>query len=135
MKSMNLLDFPMLVIPPSCKEETNNFRSIIPIQSLISIKLSLKWALDEVSMTKLMYLTQWMFLHFLSTNATQNWLYFINLTWWWKMDIRFEIYRVMPIEISLWHSKSMTFFQFCCTVLLIMFLDITYKLIQSIYDY
>ena len=116
MKSMNLLDFPMLVIPPSCKEETNNFRSIIPIQSLISIKLSLKWALDEVSMTKLMYLTQWMFLHFLSTNATQNWLLFINLTWWWKMDIRFVIYRVMPIEIRLWHTKSMTFFQFCYVI-------------------
>ena len=42
MKSMNLLDFSMLVLPPSYKEEMNNFRSIIPIQSLINIKLSLK---------------------------------------------------------------------------------------------
>ena len=44
----------MLVISPSCKWETNNFLVIVPIQSLISIKWSLKWALDEVSMTKLM---------------------------------------------------------------------------------
>ena len=56
MKPMNPLDFPMLVIPPSCKLETNNFRGIVAIQFLISIKLSFKWALDEVSMTKLMYL-------------------------------------------------------------------------------
>ena len=117
MKPMNPLDFPMLVIPPSCKLETNNFRGIVAIQFLISIKLSFKWALDEVSRTKLVYLPQWMVLYFLSTFTAHNWLLFINLTWWWKMDIRFEIYRVMSIEISLWHAKSMTFFQFCCTVL------------------
>ena len=49
MKSMNPLDFPLIVIPPSCKEETNNFRGIVPIQSLISIKLSLKWDLNIYS--------------------------------------------------------------------------------------
>ena len=42
MKPMNPLDFHMLVIPPSCKLETNNFRGIVAIQFLISIKLSFK---------------------------------------------------------------------------------------------
>ena len=37
---MNPLDLPMLVIPPSHKKEMSNFRSIVPIQFLISIKLS-----------------------------------------------------------------------------------------------
>ena len=67
MKPMNPLDFPMLVIPPSCKLETNNFRGIVAIQFLISIKLSFKWALDKVSMTKLVYLPQWDDPPFLST--------------------------------------------------------------------
>ena len=79
MKSMNLLDFPKLVIPPSCKEETNNFRGIVPIQSLISIKLSLKLALDEVSMTKLMHLLQWDDHLFPCSFTTKNWLLFKNL--------------------------------------------------------
>ena len=33
----------------------SNFKAIVPIQSLISIKLSLKWALVETSMTKLIF--------------------------------------------------------------------------------
>ena len=118
MKPMNPLDFHMLVIPPSCKLETNNFRGIVAIQFLISIKLSFKWALDEVSRTKLVYLPQWMVLYFLSTNTAHNWLSFINLTWWWKIDIRFEFCRVMSIEISLWHAKSMIIFQFCRWVII-----------------
>ena len=40
---------------PPRKQETSNFRGIVPIQFLISIKLSLKWALDEVSTIKLMF--------------------------------------------------------------------------------
>ena len=32
-----------------------SFRAIVPFQSLICVKLSLKWALDEVSMAKLMF--------------------------------------------------------------------------------
>ena len=40
---------------PPRKQETSNFRGIVPIQFLISIKLSLKWALDEVSTIKLTF--------------------------------------------------------------------------------
>ena len=40
----------------------SSFRGIVPIHFLISIKLSLNWALEEVSMTKLMYLYNGMIL-------------------------------------------------------------------------
>ena len=42
------------------------FTDIVPIQSFISAKLSLKWALDEVSTTKLMFhyiAGKWQILH------------------------------------------------------------------------
>jgi len=39
------------VIPPSQIVESN-FRGKVPIQSLISIELSLKWAIDESSQWK-----------------------------------------------------------------------------------
>ena len=78
MKSMNPLDLPMLVIPPSHKKEMSNFRGIVPIQSLISIKLSLKQALVEVSMTKLMYLIQWDDPLFSCSFTTQKRLLFKN---------------------------------------------------------
>ena len=38
------------------KKETSNFRGIVPIQFLINIKLSIKWALNESSPTKLTFL-------------------------------------------------------------------------------
>ena len=79
MKSMNPLDVSMLVIPPSHKKETSNFRGIVPIQSLISIKLSIKKALDEVSMTKLMYLMQWDDPLLSCSFTTQNQLLLKNL--------------------------------------------------------
>ena len=44
------------ILPPPYKAETINFRGIVPIQFLISIKLSIKWALDECTRTKLMFL-------------------------------------------------------------------------------
>ena len=46
---------PRLNFAPPRKKEMSNFRGIVPIQSLISIKLSLKWAVDEVSMIKLTF--------------------------------------------------------------------------------
>ena len=41
--------------PPLPKRETGNFRGIVYFLLLISIKLSLKWALVETSTTKLMF--------------------------------------------------------------------------------
>ena len=41
---------------PPYKAETNNSSGKVPIQFLISIKSSLKWALGESSLTKLMFL-------------------------------------------------------------------------------
>ena len=87
MKSINPLDFPMLVIPPSCKLETNNFRGIVAIQFLISIKLSFKWTLAlhtflshfaEISTSKLSTKYQHFMLlspkcqHFMSTCYLQS---------------------------------------------------------------
>ena len=44
---------------PPYKMKTSNFRGIVPIQFLISIKLSLKWALDESSLTRFTFLCRW----------------------------------------------------------------------------
>ena len=50
------LSIVQLIITPSAKQETGNFRGIVYFLFLISIKLSLKWALVETSMTKLIFL-------------------------------------------------------------------------------
>ena len=44
------------IIPPPHKQETSNFRGIVHIQYIISVKLSLKWALDKSSPIKLTFL-------------------------------------------------------------------------------
>ena len=44
------------IITPPCKRETRNFWGLVPIQFLISIKLYLKWALDESSLTQITFL-------------------------------------------------------------------------------
>ena len=78
-KSRGFIDF---ILPPSCKLKTKNFRAIVPIQFLIYIKFSLKWALDEVSTSKLMYLIQWEIDLASTSFTTHNWVLLKNLMWW-----------------------------------------------------
>ena len=94
-KSRGFIDF---ILPPSCKIKTKNFRAIVPIQFLIYIKFSLKWALDEVSTSKLMYLIQWEIDLASTSFTTHNWVLLKNLMWWTKTDFRFGILSIKLIR-------------------------------------
>ena len=84
-----------LIITPSPKQETVNFRGIVYFLFLISIKLSLKWALVETSMTKLifLYLIAWG----KSRGSTQNFwhnpasLVFVRFSKCWYQYFRMNI--------------------------------------------
>ena len=78
-KSRGFIDF---ILPPSCKLKTKNFRAIVPIQFLIYIKFSLKWALDEVSTSKLMNPIIWEIAIPSTSFTTHNWVLLQNLMWW-----------------------------------------------------
>ena len=78
-KSREFIDF---ILPPSCKLKTKNFRAIVPIQFLIYNKFSLKWALDEVSTSKLMNPIIWEIAIPSTSFTTHNWVLLQNLMWW-----------------------------------------------------
>ena len=78
-KSREFIDF---ILPPSCKLKTKNFRAIVPIQILIYNKFSLKWALDEVSTSKLMNPIIWEIAIPSTSFTTHNWVLLQNLMWW-----------------------------------------------------
>ena len=78
-KSREFIDF---ILPPSCKLKTKNFRAIVPIQFLIYIKFSLRWALDEVSTSKLMNPIIWEIAIPSTSFTTHNWVLLQNLMWW-----------------------------------------------------
>ena len=50
---------PLLKQKTSNFRETIHFRGIVPIQFLIKLRLSLKWALGESSQTKFTFLCRW----------------------------------------------------------------------------
>ena len=50
---------PLLKQKTSNFRETIHFRDIVPIQFLIKLRLSLKWALGESSQTKFTFLCRW----------------------------------------------------------------------------
>ena len=81
------------------KNKMTNFRGIVPIQSLISVKLSLKWALDEVSTTKLMFpyiMGNGKFCMFLSLNGRN----FFSTDLWGPTNIFFYL-AFLPAIVSL----------------------------------
>ena len=86
--------------PPRRKKETSNFRGIVPIQSLISVKLSLKWALDEVSTINLTFPCVMEVLTILTILIAEN---FVTL---FCFSTKFKIFKKFCLDIPKYTLKN-----------------------------